>query len=786
MSNDSDKKKTEYDLETAISAAIGKAFPRLNAAGIQHQIEFTIRLGHATITAKGRESWIKRGRADILLIQDSKPLAIMELKKPNLALTHEDGKQGLSYARLLPVMAPFVVVTNGDDTRIIETFSGQPFTAESPDEKAFEALMKSAGKVATGDRNDAISTLMGTDPLVWTSAVAAASAMAVKELTATADHPRRPFGSLKILRLATHRLATELRTSRLVLVSGPPLVGKTNVLEQLTRLMNPEAAVGLFLECGASEIFRKIADLLSETLDWLVDPEAARNWVRQISKAGGPALVLAIDRLDPEDRDDVRMIEDLISRGFGEGLRIVAGLDEDAVRRAMTSPDGRGESIIGRHAAIVEVDNLSNSEYDDALETLAALNIGIMDGGEHSPDLRRPWLLQAMVSRIEGLKHEDGGHAVLPAVPGLEIIAQARSDFRDPELRRRFGGLAQAITLDARDQSKPYTMALQLMGRYFVRRATLEGTLSTSDISWLVSNGYLTPTIAEDNTAVLNITLPELLASELARHLASELGARVKDDPVDAAEWLAGAASNFLFGDIIAAQAFLDLSAGNRNVPLALFDALANMKPFREPTHAGQHLSTWVEGVGSVDLRPQEDGSTIVTINGEDHSVDSEGDPGESIGNFHGWQILSQLASRRFAVETESGQQRLDPQALLLVGTADFVLRQSRNDMLAEALPVHDGEDGGQFICHDAGIVEAITQSIMRYLWTETQEDRDWFVATAMEIDSIYLTARLDIALQMTTRSTDGDLSTWATDVLSNRVRPALLSRPGGHQHKLC
>jgi hypothetical protein len=44
------KDQTEYDLETAISAAIEVAFPRLGAAGIKHQIEFTIRLGHATIS----------------------------------------------------------------------------------------------------------------------------------------------------------------------------------------------------------------------------------------------------------------------------------------------------------------------------------------------------------------------------------------------------------------------------------------------------------------------------------------------------------------------------------------------------------------------------------------------------------------------------------------------------------------------------------------------------------------------------------------------------------------
>ena len=780
MSDGQPTKQTEYDLETEISAAIALAFPRLTAGSIKHQIEFTIRLGHATITLKGRESWIKRGRADILLELNGKPLAILELKRSNISITHEDGKQGLSYARLLPIMAPFVVVTNGNQTRIIETFSGQPFKGESPDAESFEALLNSAGKVAAADRDDAISTLMGTDPQVWTSALAAASAIAVEELTTTADGPRRPFGPLQIQRSATRQLAEALRDSRLVLVSGPPLVGKTNVLQQLIRFMDLEVACGLFLECGASEIFRKIADLLADALDWPVDPEAARNWVRQISRAGGPALVLAIDRLDPEDRDDVRMIEDLMSSRFGDGLRIVAGLDEDATRRAMTSSDGRKESVIGRYAAIVEVDDLADAEYVAAQNALAKLNMAIMDGGEHSPDLRRPWLLQAMATRVVRMKGDRDGIAVLPAVPGLEIIAQARADFKDAELRRRFGGLAHAIVLDAQDQSKPYTMALQLMGRYFVRRATLESNLSASDIDWLIRNGYLTPSITEENTPVLNITLPELLASELARHLATELGKRVEDDPVDAAQWLAGAASNFLFGDIIAAQAFLDLSAGNRKAPLALFEALANMRPFREPTHAGQHLSTWVNGVGSVDFRPQEDGSTIVTINGEDHVV--EGDPGEAIGNTYGWQILSQLASRRFAIDTKSGQHRLDPEILLLVGTADFVLRQSRNDMLAESLPVHDGEGGGQFICHDAGVVEAVTQSMLRYLSTEPQEVRDAFVQTAVEVNSVYLIARLDIALQMTIRSTDADLSTWATEVLTKIVRPAFLRHTDDYQ----
>ncbi|WP_181180875.1 type I restriction endonuclease [Paracoccus sp. FO-3] len=779
MTSNIPKNPTEYDLETAISAAIEVAFPRLGAANIKHQIEFTIRLGHAKITTKGRESWIKRGRADILLTLDDKPLAIVELKKRGTLLTANDGEQGLSYARLLPVMAPFVVVTNGDETRIIETFSGEPYTAGSPDAKIFEGLMVSAAKLAAGDRDNAIATLMGTDPRVWTAAVATASARAINELTATPNHPLRPFGPLKIRRLATCQLAHKLRTSLLVLVSGPPLVGKTNVLEQFVRLIDLQAAGGLFLECGASEVFRKVSDLLADTLDWPVNLETARNWVRQISRAGGPALVLAIDRLDPEDRDDVRMIEDLTSSAFGPALRVVVGLDEDATRRVLRSADGRRESAIGRRATVIEVGDLTEPEYIDALKALAEMDMGIMDGGQHSSDLRRLWLLQAMATRLSGIKRE--GIGIFPAVPGLEIIAQARANFCDPELRRRYAALGKAITADAQDQTKPYAMALELMGRYFVRRATLEGILPSSDLEWLLKQGYLTPSIAYGNISILTIGLPELLASEIARYLAVELGERVEDDPVDAAEWLAGAASNLLFGDIVAAQAILDLGSDNGRIPLALFDALADMKPTRETMHAGQHLSGWVEGVGPIDIRPQDDGSMILTINGEDHIVESGNDQGESFGNIHAWLILSQLASRRFAAKVDGATHRLDPEALLLVGTADFVLRQPRNDLLMDAVPVHDTDEGGQFVCHNAGVVEAVTQSILKYLSTESREDRNAFVSAAMDIDSIYLTARLDIALRMLTRSTDDVLAAWARKVLVDTVRPAFLRHAEDH-----
>ena len=50
-----------------------------------------------------------------------------------------------------------------------------------------------------------------------------------------------------------------------------------------------------------------------------------------------------------------------------------------------------------------------------------------------------------------------------------------------------------------------------------------------------------------------------------------------------------------------------------------------------------------------------------------------------------------------------------------------------------------------------------------------------------MEIDSIYLTARLDIALRMLVRSINPETAAWAEQVLTSTVRPAFLRHAEDH-----
>ena len=384
-----------------------------------------------------------------------------------------------------------------------------------------------------------------------------------------------------------------------------------------------------------------------------------------------------------------------------------------------------------------------------------------------------------MAARLSGIKREEFG--VLPAVPGLEVLAQARAHFGDPELRRRYGALARAVAADAQDQSKPDGMALQLTNRFFVRRATMEAMLQSADADWLLRQGYLTPSIGEENTPIVTVAFPELLASELARHLAVELRTIVDNDPKLAAEWLVGAASNFVLGDVIAAQTVLDFVAGNERVPWTFLGTLLEMRPGREVVQVGQVLMGWVEGLGSYKIRPQKDGTAILTVNGEDHLVEKAGNESGIYANIHGWLILAHLAACQLVVECDGSPVRLDPQILLKVGTADFVLRQPRNDLLMDGLPTHNTDSGGQFVCYKAGVTEAITQSILQYLSREHCEDKDTFIKDAMEIDNIYLTARLDIALRILASSADAETASWADDVLKSTIRPALLHHVQDH-----
>jgi hypothetical protein len=103
--------------------------PMLASASIQpeeleFETTFKIQLGRGVHTVHGA-AHDASGRSDILCRRNGRPLFLIELKAEAEALTDTERQQGLSYARLLEPMAPYVLLSNGVETRLYDTVTGE-------------------------------------------------------------------------------------------------------------------------------------------------------------------------------------------------------------------------------------------------------------------------------------------------------------------------------------------------------------------------------------------------------------------------------------------------------------------------------------------------------------------------------------------------------------------------------------------------------------------------------------------------------------------------------------
>jgi hypothetical protein len=769
------KNPTEADLEAKIHAALCRAFPWVPEGALTHQVRFSFAIGRTTVEIDGATA--AEGRTDILVQLRGKPLAVFELKRQGSALSREDEAQGLSYAKVMDPPYPLVVITNGDETRRLAAHTGEPWQPETQSEEAFAKLVDSAGRVATSAIKEAVSTLMGSSPTVWMNAVRTASATHIREMTGDWDEPSRPFvRNFLFPRKATFATLDLLgKGHRFFLIHGAPLVGKSSVLRELTvRSVASEDMAVLFVDADEGRgILQAVADLLASALSWPVTIEEARDWVRKLSQADGPALVLAVDGIGPDHDVARRELEDLSSPTFGPQLRLIVTVDDGVAAKLMKHQNGRQGSTIARRVGVdMGLGLLDHAEFEMAAKALWARRMGLQKGAASALELRVPWVLRALGGHYAPGAEEMPDHAVvLPAQLSLDIIGHARDRFPDPELRREFLGLARAVLHDAEDPELPPALKLEAMATFVVRRETLERHLDRKDIDHLMSCGYVKSAIHESGAYVLYVRVPELLASEASRVLADDLIARAAANMAEAAQWIDAVTSRIPLGDIIAAHAFADIASSQRSIPVGVLRALIDTSPRYVPIAAGTRAATHIAGVGIVDLTFDEDGSITYEANGKTEKVlpDPDEPPGW-LGNHHPWMILSHLAGLPMAYGDDA--ERLDLSLLGLVGSSSHVLRRPDNFMSESGVWTHTIPGYGEVLCHAAGIVEPVTLSMYKMLTREGPAQQKW-IERALEAGSLGLLARIDVALREIEKQV-GPAAKWASATRRNLIEPAL------------
>ncbi|WP_343674912.1 hypothetical protein [Paraburkholderia heleia] len=784
---------TEADLEAEIHQAIAKAFRWLSPESIRHQTKFSFKFGHKKIEIDGKEVSRAEARSDIILYHEERPLAVLELKRSGVPLLPADDAQGLSYARVLIPSPPLVVVTNGSEIRFIETYSGKLWTPAQESEEAFKALLTSTAQVAARDLRLAIDTLMGTNAAVWMQAVRHATQDTLGELTASADHPALPFAKNLLLprRSTAHLLQEVLRGKKLILLTGAPLSGKSNILREVSlRTEEHEAVATLYVEGGVGQgILRSLADALTRSVAWPITPEEARAWLTRVSQNGERKLVLAIDGLDPTDEEGRREIEDLTANTFGPGLCLVVALDDGVAERLSLAPNRLTPSVIGRRGVEVPLGELDDKEFEIAQQVLIEQQVSFRPGAAFAREYRQPWVLRGAIEPVldDAKSAASNVLAALPPLLGVDLIRQTRERFTDPELRRMFRALAKTVLAEAKDANRDQSLILESLDVNIVRRVALTHNLEAVECTRLIDSGFLRAAVHGSGEPVVYIRMPELLASELAKLLADDLIPLIRENPIHAAAWLSGAASNLPIGDVIAAQAVYDAVKRPGGISFAFIAALLETPPKRTQLPAGTQFAMNMPGVGMIDLTLQGNGIAIVELEGEVHTLEVDDDgiaEVTSYENLYPWLILSHLAGQSFVMDKSGTQERVDPLILIQVGSAEIPLRKPGGTTEMDAMPTHDIPSVGSIVCHEAGVVEPITYSIFRFLARESAADADAWVNVAVSMDSMPLLSRVHIALLELSRSADVRTASWARATLDEKVLPAfnllpLLHEPG-------
>lgn len=783
------KSSTEADLEARIGEALALAFPWLPAEALEYQTKFSLQVGRGTVTVGGEPVARIESRSDVLVSHNGKPLAVLELKRPGQALTESDEKQGLSYAALLHPHPPLVVVTNGSDTRILDSYSGLAWSPADPSETALAHLVSNAGELAASRLKEAVDVLLGSGSSVWVSAVRAATAIAVEERSGAWDELLRPFvPDFLIPRAATQKVLAALGGSRrLVLVEGAPLIGKSSVLRELaSRTATDEEFAVLIVEAGeGGGILRAVAAVLSDALSWPIAAEEARHWLRQLSHRAGagrtPTLVLAVDGVGPEHSEIRKEVDELTAGSYGAGVRIVLAVDDTVADRLVM--DGRSESRIGRRAFRVPVVGLDDAEFSAAQGILWEHRFGITHGGRHSDELRIPWVLRSLAARLVcEPEHEDETlSGMLPPLIGVDLIGIARERLeRYPQLRLRLWEVARAVLAESEDATRPVSLVLASLTTFFVRRDALRGVVADRDIEELAATGVLKLTFGPLDEALYVVRVPELLAAVMATLLADRLRDRTGEEPSELVNWLIKRAGTLLLGDIIAAQALLDLAVLQGSLPLGLLTELLRRPPRIETFRAGVQYAVPVGEFDAAELTVDRRGNLLDSgTRGQRLRIAAEdlGSDAPVYRNLQPWMILSHLAGIPFLaqrdgdVSSEEVSGRLDPLLLMEVAACPIPLRGPGREPGARMTRTHAVPNNVSIVYREEGIIEPITLSMLRFLGS-TGPDAEGWIAEACATGSLPLLARLLIAL--TELKNDSRRSTWAAEVLRSRVLLAL------------
>ena len=279
---------------------------------------FLIRLGHTVLDIKGKERSKLSGRLDVLVKNaDGQNLFIIELKAPNVELSDDDVSQGISYARLLDQIAPFVIVTNGKESRVYDTITKLEIAKQQLAQSDFWANSR---QLSTQEdlniRFEAMQNFLGYSTENLKNFCLVQRERGMSALKGVQNN--RKFNPDTYVKRNGVRAAVDCflkSNSSAFVILGESGVGKTNEICSLAEELSNEH---LALFVNATEISEGIDKTLSNEFNWGFSENIAfAEIVRRLTRLGNTLnkrVLLFIDSLDEAEVTNIeRSISELTS-----------------------------------------------------------------------------------------------------------------------------------------------------------------------------------------------------------------------------------------------------------------------------------------------------------------------------------------------------------------------------------------------------------------------------------------------------------------------------------------
>jgi hypothetical protein len=704
----------------------------------------------------------------VVLVRDGKPLALLELKRTGVELTDSDRAQGLSYADQMRPKPPLLVITNGATTQLYRTFDGSEWKPSSNIEQAIDSLFASVGRIAASQVQGAIETLLGVDSTVVRKVVNTISAATIAELTGDWGDKYRPFArGLLFPRKATNWVADEIARGRgVVIVTGPPLSGKSNVLRELYDKYQAAAdTVFLFIEGASSRhgLFQLIADVLCRELSWNLTADQARQWLASVATNAAFDLIIAVDDCDPDVM--AAELDSIASSAFGPHVRVVLTCDPGVVPLLTQSRNQRQSTRLGRLAAITELLPMDDDEFEDARKLLYAARIGFMHGAQLACEYRAPWVLRTIAAGISvAPKYQDTTKAsAAPSLPGFALLKYAEQRFSEDEtLQAHYGAFADAMLDELLTSDVSVNLARALT--FVCSRATLLKHISEEELSTGVLRGVFKSTLLAAGQRAVVAQIPELVALMIARRLGAQLAAHMRTDPEGAARALTVACELVPLGDVIGASAIFRASRIADGMSTDVIVALLRSDPVRAVLAPGEWVGRSNPGDAGAQIEITAGGASMVVGVDDDYAsreLGSEGVCQTLTYNLMPWLILSY-------VSLQIDDDELLPWLLGTLARCDVALLPFR---AYARCAIHKLQGFEEFVCHEHGLAEPLAISLMEATLA-SREIGEHLVSEAIKHESAPMLARLMVAFRAIVDLEDPQRRQWAQGVLTQRIEP--------------